>query len=230
MLKRKISFRPIKSRSLKAIARFSVWQLILFVAIFASVGGYIIYRSFAATGPVVIASDGPDYNDSQALGSDGFARISYTNTSGSLAFIRCLDTQCNVHNTAAVDAQGGVNHTSIAVGSDGNARISYVYNHILKFAHCTNIDCTSSVITTVTADPASTSLGVSSGSMKLGSDGNARIIYTTQISPYGNGLKFIRCTNIDCSTSNVSTVVTPGASGTGAPYSVASITPSLSLD
>ncbi len=230
MLHRIVPVKTVKLKVIRNIKRFSVWQLLVFVAIFAGVGGYIIYRSFAASGPNVVATDGPEYNDSMVVGSDGNARISYTNNAGSLVFIHCLDTQCSSKNTALVDSQGGNNHTSISVGADGNARISYVYNNVLKFALCSDPDCTSSVITTVTTDPATTNLSISSGSMSLGSDGNARIIYTTKLAPYGNELKFVRCTNADCSAKNINPVVVPGASGSGAPSNVPSITPTLSLD
>src|SRR6266550_2143554 len=56
MLKRKIPVRPIKISSIKHISHFSLWQLIIFAAIFAGIGSYIIYRSFAS-GPTILASD-----------------------------------------------------------------------------------------------------------------------------------------------------------------------------
>ena len=236
MLNKKLRVKLIKVRLVKDIAHFSAWQFIVFIALFGAIGGYFVFRSLAASGANIVATDGPYYNDSLAVGADGNPRISYTNSNGALMLIHCLDPQCNTKNTSQVDLQGGNNHTSLAIGSDGDARISYVYNHTLKFAQCTNIDCTTSVISTVTTDSANTSLSISSGSMALGSDGNARIIYTTKFAPYGNGLKFVHCTNAACSTSNIANVFYPGGPGAGTPTAasglidIPSITPSLSLD
>jgi hypothetical protein len=48
-LKRKVPVKVLKVELLKNTRHFSVWQLLLFVAVFAGIGGYIIYRSFATT-------------------------------------------------------------------------------------------------------------------------------------------------------------------------------------
>jgi hypothetical protein len=49
MLKRKVPVKVVKVELLKTVRHFSVWQLLLFAAVFAGIGGYIIYHSFAAT-------------------------------------------------------------------------------------------------------------------------------------------------------------------------------------
>jgi hypothetical protein len=52
MLKRKVPVKVVKVELLKNVRHFSVWQLLLFAAVFAGIGGYVIYRSFAATSTV----------------------------------------------------------------------------------------------------------------------------------------------------------------------------------
>jgi chitodextrinase len=47
MFNKKIPVKVIKVKLLKNIKQFSLWQLILFTIIFASVGGYVIYKSSA---------------------------------------------------------------------------------------------------------------------------------------------------------------------------------------
>jgi hypothetical protein len=60
MLNRKISVKVVKVKLLKDIKQFSVWQLMIFVLVFAGIGGYAIWHSFADTGTTVIAAD--DFN------------------------------------------------------------------------------------------------------------------------------------------------------------------------
>ena len=132
-----------------------------------------------------------------ALGADGFARISYYDTSSNkdLKFVRCTNMDCTAKNIATLDSSGdvGYRYTSIAIGSDGFARISYYdnTNDDLKFIRCTNADCTTK--NTVIVD---TSDGQYS-SMVLGSDDFARIAY------YDGDLNFARCLDIDCTTKNI---------------------------
>ena len=90
---------------------------------------------------------------SLALGSDGFARISYMDDSNDdLKFVRCLDADCSSKNISIVDATGSVYEvTSLALDSNNFARISYYHdgNDDMKFAQCTNADCTSQSIVTI---------------------------------------------------------------------------------
>src|SRR3989344_1883742 len=141
---------------------------------------------------------------SLALGSDGFARISYYDaTNQDLKFARCLDENCATKNVTTVDSSGNVGseYTSIALGSDGFARISYYdgSNNDLKFVRCANADCTTKNITVIDS---SGDMGQFS-SLALGSDGFARISYITES---GDDLKFARCTDADCATKNINTV------------------------
>lgn len=149
--------------------------------------------------------------DSLAIGSDGFARISYyDNTNDDLKFVRCLDADCITKNITTVDSVGDVGwrYTSIALGLDGFARISYhdATNKDLKFARCTNADCTTRNITVL--DTPGT-VGEFS-SLALGLDGFARIAY---YAVSGGNLKFIQCTNADCTTRNTTTIDSPNDVG-----------------
>jgi cytoskeletal protein RodZ len=46
--KRKVRAKSVRVKLLKNVRRFSFWQSLAFVAVFGLIGGYIIYRSFAA--------------------------------------------------------------------------------------------------------------------------------------------------------------------------------------
>ncbi len=149
---------------------------------------------------------------SLALGSDGFARISYCDYDNEdLKFVQCTNDDCSTKNITTVDSAGDVGeYTSLAISpDDGYARISYydLSNSALKFVQCTNDDCSTKSITTVD----SAGLVGSYTSIALGSDGFARISY------YDNSnydLKFVQCTNDDCSTKNITTVDSVSLGGT----------------
>ncbi len=162
-----------------------------------------------ATGSVVTAVDtGGNVGEytSLALGSDGFARISYYDISNqSLKFVRCTNADCTAKNITTVDSGGdmGWRYTSLALGSDGFARISYYDGDNsaknLKFARCTNTDCTAKDITAVDSPG---DVGQFS-SLALGSDDFARIAYYAVT---GGNLKFARCTSADCILQNIGIV------------------------
>ncbi|MEK7520389.1 MAG: hypothetical protein AAB581_04085 [Patescibacteria group bacterium] len=135
------------------------------------------------------------YN-SLVLDGSNFGRISYFDeTSDDLKFVRCGNEDCTVVSTVTVvDSSGTIGHyTSITLGTDGFARISYYdsSNGDLKFARCTNADCTTKVLTTV--DNGS-SVGKYT-SLALGSDGFGRISYRDDSN---DDLKFVRCIDADC--------------------------------
>ncbi len=144
---------------------------------------------------------------SLVLGADGFARISYyDNSNKDLKFARCTNADCSAKNVTTVDSSGdvGYRYTAIAVGSDGFARISYFDNtgNDLKFAQCTNADCTTKSVSTVDAASAG-----EYSSMALGADGFARISY------YDGDLKFARCLNAACSSANIRELDSAGDTG-----------------
>jgi hypothetical protein len=147
---------------------------------------------------------------STAIGSDGFARISYyDNPNGDLKFVQCTNTACTTSNITSVDGPANVGlYTSLAIGSDGFARISYfdLTNADLKFVQCTNAACTTHNITSV-----DTTGNVGSfTSTAIGSDGFARISYEDGTNL---DLKFVQCTNAACTTHNITSVDTTGDVG-----------------
>ena len=114
-----------------------------------------------------------------ALGSDGYGRIAYYDgTNGNLNFVQCTNADCSTHSTpVAVDSTGDVGMmTSIALGPDGYARISYydTTNTNLKFVQCTNADC--STHSTPVAVDSTGDVGQTT-SLKIGSNGTPRISY-----------------------------------------------------
>jgi hypothetical protein len=137
------------------------------------------------------------------VGADGFARIAEMDlTNGALRFVQCTNAACTAKNISVVQSSGvSFDPIGIAMAVDGYARI--VYSSIspqgLTYVQCSNPSCSSNVVTRVeTADRGGFA------SMALGSDGFARIAYQGPSS--GFPLKFARCTNITCSTSNIAIV------------------------
>jgi len=144
---------------------------------------------------------------SLAVGSDGFARMSYYDLSNfSLKFTRCTNADCSAKNITTIDFQSS--NPSVAFGSDGFPRISYFddFNRDLKFARCLDADCTAKNI--IIVDSAGY-VGLNN-SIVLGSDGFPRISY------YDNtnfDLKLARCLNDDCTAKNITTIDSSGIVG-----------------
>lgn len=143
---------------------------------------------------------------SLALGSDGFARISYYDQANSdLKFAQCTNAACTTKTITTVDSAGVVGLTSsIALGSDGFGRIVYFdqTNESQKFVQCTNAACTTKNVNVIDTN-------VSSGSaIALGSDGLARIAYLGTDTATGAqaAVRLVRCADVACSSSLVSTV------------------------
>lgn len=97
-----------------------------------------VFAETTWTTTTVDATGDVGWSPSLALGSDGFARISYFDaTNNDLKFVQCTNADCSIKNTATVDSAGNVGpDTSLALGEDGFARISYYdsTNDDLKFA------------------------------------------------------------------------------------------------
>ncbi len=147
---------------------------------------------------------------SLAVGADGFARISYIDTTNQdLAFVRCTNDDCSTRIITTLDSTGEINETtSLVLGADGFARVSYYHdgNDDLKFIQCLNADCTSRNTTTVDA-PGNTG---DDSALAFGLDGLPRIAY---LDDSGNNLRFARCTNADCTARNMTTVDASGIVG-----------------
>ena len=87
-------------------------------------------------------------------------------------------------------------HSSVTIGTDGLGLISYYdeSNKDLKVAHCSNINCTSAIITSLDTNG---DVGLYT-SVTIGIDGLPLISYYDNT----NGdLKVAHCSNILCSTS-----------------------------
>jgi hypothetical protein len=141
------------------------------------------------------------------LNYDGNFYTNSLNVSGDI-----LPSTAPVNNdmtTTIVDSTGNVGgYSSLAIGMDGFARISYydLTNQNLKFAQCTNDDCTTNVLTIIDHTG-----GASSSSITIDSaDTFARISY---YDPINKDLKFVQCTNDACSTNVITSVDTTGDVG-----------------
>jgi hypothetical protein len=129
-----------------------------------------------------------------------------TNKKLKLAAVTCTTT-CTVDNKATIDEANADDfgfQVTLKVHSDGFARIVY-YSYAtgvsaaIKFAKCTDLNCSSPTINTITTSVANTMAHPSDDtyvSMALGSsDELARIAYKGN----DNKAKFIQCSNDDCS-------------------------------
>jgi len=137
-----------------------------------------------ATGRVITSVDTTGdvgQNTSIALGTDGFARISYYDaTNVSLKFVQCTDAACSSghRNITFVDNGNTGRYSTIAMGTDGFARIGYFdgANAWLKYVKCTNAACTTKSMLTADSGPGNYNVG-QYASIAVGTDGWARISY-----------------------------------------------------
>ena len=150
-------------------------------------------------------------NSFLAIGSDGFARITYvdTTTNSNLKFAQCTNASCSTKNITTIASSFAGWSNSLAIGLDGFARISYYdgAESDLEFVKCTNATCSTKNITTVDSTG---SVGMYHF-MTLGSDGFARISYVDTTN--SSALKFVQCTNDFCSTRNINTIDATASSG-----------------
>jgi hypothetical protein len=135
------------------------------------------------------------YYTSITIGLDGLPIISYVAHSPywDLKVAHCNNLSCSSATLTTLDAGELVdNYTSIAIASDGLPVISYKYNNPsddLRFAHCSDVACTSATLMTLD----STGNVGSFSSLTVGADGLPIISY------YGNpGLKIAHCGNVLC--------------------------------
>ncbi len=151
-------------------------------------------------------------DSSLAMASDGFARISYYDTTaGKLKLARCTIIDCSTSILTTVGPATGVGgaHTSMALGLDGFARISHwnLTMSALDYSRCSNADCSTQTTTTVDpADPVDP-LGLtgSSASMLIAADGFARITYLGEETT-NSVIKYLQCTDDVCTTPNITTI------------------------
>ena len=149
-----------------------------------------------------------------AIGTDGLPIISYYYTpSYDLKIVHCSEIDCSNtgSNTITTMDSGGIlgEYTSITIGTDGLPIISYYDNatkNNLKVAHCSNISCSSSTLTTVdsTGD-----VGLYT-SIAIGTDGLPIISYWDADN---YNLKVIHCANTSCSSYNTPIIITAAEEG-----------------
>lgn len=157
------------------------------------------------------------------LGADGFARISHWNLSSlDLDYVRCTNATCSTRTNTSIDTAGTKTlgaGSSITLGPDGFPRISYLGEESvltpgavssmrgeIKFAQCTNHDCTTPNISIVDN---SSRFGQTT-TQDIAADGFAHIAYYDE----ENGiLKFAQCTDASCSNPTINTVDATRVSG-----------------
>jgi hypothetical protein len=139
-----------------------------------------------------------------AIGSDGFAVITYRNvTKSALVLAKCNNLTCTSVATSTVDTGTNVGrYSSVTIGADGIPVSSYykgtsgVQN--LMFARCSNVSCSS--ISTSTLDTVGDT--GKSTSIAIGSDGYPVMSYYDVT---GGKANVAKCSDINCSSFSTST-------------------------
>jgi len=160
--------------------------------------------------PVTVDSTGSvGTGSSIVIGTDGFARISYIDSTNSdIKFIQCTNLSCSSNNTTIIDSTVvNPSNTSIVLYSNNYAGISYYNGSYLKFIQCTNASCSSKTTTTVDSTGAQVGLYTS---VVMGLDGYPRISYFDNTNA---NLKYVQCTTASCSGKNIATLDSTGIVG-----------------
>jgi len=155
-----------------------------------------------------IVGSGKNYN-SITIGSDGYGLIAHKGTS--VLVTHCNNIACTSADTYVVATGSNTGHyIDITTGSDGYGLIAfadYSSTWAVKVAHCTNVACSSSVVSIV--DSATSAVGRTL-SMAIGADGLGLISY----SDYSAENLFVaHCNDIACSTNSHTAIDTPGNVG-----------------
>ena len=133
-----------------------------------------------------------------AIGTDGLPVISYLHRDTyDLKVAHCDDLACTTASIATLEDTGEYSYgtsssTSITIGAEGLPVISYrTSSGALKVAHCSNVSCSSAVLTTVDSG---NNLG-SYPSITIGADGLPVISYFDKTN---ETLKVAHCSNAFC--------------------------------
>ena len=113
---------------------------------------------------------------------------------------------------ATLQSTGDVGYgASVVAGVDGFARISFMdfTSGSLKYIQCETTDCSSKTVTIVDSNAKTDNFGGLT-SMKLGTDGLARIAYHDETA---KSLKYAVCNNSACSVPTITTILTVGGGG-----------------
>jgi hypothetical protein len=145
------------------------------------------------------------------IGSGGIPYVAYYETSGAdLRIARCWSHECAGFTYFSVDTAGNTGQRpSMTVGRDGLPYVAYydfvAANWRLKIAHCITPACDS--VSVQPLDPSVITRNLTS--IVIGQNGYPLIAYSDQ------GLKVIRCANVDCS--SFTTVLIDSISGETSP-------------
>jgi len=142
-----------------------------------------------------VDSSGQNRYMSITTGTDGFARIAYSDdeTTDSLEYARCLNAACSSVTTKVLIGHGigGGTDSDIAIGDDGFPRISYSIDNNLLYVSCHDHDCTSFTKTTFETTDADGQYN----EIAIGSDGLARMVHYESTD---RDIIFVRCLNDGC--------------------------------
>ena len=112
ILNRKIPVKIVKVKLARDVKHFSVWHLLTFVLVFAGIGGYIIYHSFAYTTPEPTAT---------IIGSDD---VFAYGTSPTLTYSATNATNCNINGIPVSLVDGNNFYTAPTVTTDATYTLS----------------------------------------------------------------------------------------------------------
>lgn len=143
------------------------------------------------------------------LGRDGLPVMVFSGggNSGAIRVARCSNVLCTAFTLAEIDdpsTSSILRGVSIAIGSDGLPLISYmdIVDDVLKVAHCSNVLCTASVITSFDSI-LSTGVPPVDTSVTIGADGLGVIAYVE----YGAAdLKVAHCENLACTSATLTLI------------------------
>lgn len=163
----------------------------------------------ASSNTTTVIGSGGGSASSITIGTDGLPVASYCNASG-LGVVKCGNAACSSGNTlSTVDTSCTSN--SIIVGTDGYPVISYSKSNNLYVTKCGNISCSSGNTSAVVDNQSQSGLY---SSITMGSDNLPAISYFYS-SGSGSFLRFAKCGNASCSSSNTISTVDSGPSGGG---------------
>jgi len=153
---------------------------------------------------------------SMTVGTDGLGIASYYagGNEQNLRVAHCEDAACTAVTTTDIDTTGDVGRfSSIKIGGDGLPLISYVYDRSpspvqftqdLKVAHCENVACTASTVSTIDAAARVDDLT----SLTVGGDGLGLISYQDTSSSTSTRMKVAHCTSAACTSATLTTIDT----------------------
>jgi hypothetical protein len=135
-----------------------------------------------------------------SVGTDNFARITYSTNNSNNVYIRCLNSSCS-SSTSSVIAntdQAGKYYVDSAVDNNGNIYVAYTSSQGAYLIKCNDADCASSTVQVISAPSAGTTWNGSGIDIEIGPSGLPRIGYIIGPSQ-GYTLVYTKCLNISCS-------------------------------